>query len=427
MSAKRSKVIKGEKGMRLTVYPWAHPKTGASRWRFAWRDGDGWRYSTYKTKAEAEEGAAMRLAEIEEGGLVWSGLSDEWKEFLGKVRELVSEEDHADVLEYISARKKSAEISESVGRFLAWKIAAAGEKTPYLRQVSRVLKAMGEHFKGKAVADVHLPELSAWLSVRGEGKGWKVRKDERAYVVELWKWFQREGLAGREPVTVAERLPMVAREEVGRRVLTSDELESLLGAVARPWRAWVVLGAFAGMRPQEICPAAEKRRGKRGLHCEEIDFQFGVIRLPACVSKGGKRARIIPISPALRAGLEWAGIVPGRVGAVVSVDPAKAGELQRLGKEVFGKEGWPQDALRHSYGSYRNAIVRSLEQVAEEMGTSVAMLHRHYHNPKAEAEGVEWFAVRAASDPICSDGIEVDIAESGNISAGKRRKTKESA
>lgn len=427
MSAKRSKVIKGEKGMRVTVYPWTHPATGASRWRFAWKDGDCFRYSTYRTKAEAEEAAAARLAEIEGGGLVWGGLTEERKVFLRKVCDLVGEGDEADVLGFLSARRTSAEICESVKRFLAWKVAAAGEKTPYLRQVFRVLTAMGEHFKGKAVADVHLPELAAWLASRGEGKGWKVRKDERAYVVELWKWFQREGIAGREPVTVAERLPMVAREEVGRRVLTPDELTRLLAAVAAPWRAWIVLGAFAGMRPQEICPAAEKRRGKRGLHCQEIDWQFNVIRLPACVSKGGKRARIIPMSDALKAGLEWAGIKAGRVGAVVTVDPAKAGELQRLGKEVFGKEGWPQDALRHSYGSYRNAVVRSLEQVAEEMGTSVAMLHQHYHNPKAEAEGVEWFALRPATDPICSDGIEVNLAEHSSRSAKKARKTKESA
>jgi hypothetical protein len=27
------------------------------------------------------------------------------------------------------------------------------------------------------------------------------------------------------------------------------------------------------------------------------------------------------------------------------------------------------------------------------MGTSDAMLRRHYHNPKTEAEGAEWFAL----------------------------------
>lgn len=58
------------------------------------------------------------------------------------------------------------------------------------------------------------------------------------------------------------------------------------------------------------------------------------------------------------------------------------------------KTGWPQDVLRHSYGTFRNAVVRNLPQVAEEMGTSVAMLNRHYHNPKPTEEGTAWFALR---------------------------------
>jgi len=37
------------------------------------------------------------------------------------------------------------------------------------------------------------------------------------------------------------------------------------------------------------------------------------------------------------------------------------------------------------------AILRDLGRVAEEMGTSVQMLHRHYHNPRAEDEGAAWF------------------------------------
>jgi hypothetical protein len=186
----------------------------------------------------------------------------------------------------------------------------------------------------------------------------------------------------------------------------------------------VVLGAFGGLRPEEICPGASKRKGKRGLLREEIDWQFGVIRLPACVSKVN-RPRNVPMSAALKAGLEWAGIRSGQSGPACKRNPAVAKELNRLGKEVF-KTGWPQDSLRHSYGSYRNAVVRSLEQVAEEMGTSVAMLHRHYHNPKAEAEGVEWFAVRPVSDPICSDGIEVNVGEFGTSGEQEGRRIRKS-
>jgi integrase len=423
MSAKRSKVIKGEKGMRLTVYPWEHPATGAARWRFAWRDGAAWRYSTYKTKAEAEEGAALRLAEIEGGGLVWSGLTDERRAFLSRVHAAVPAGDEETVLAYLSSRGKSGEIGEAVKRFMAGKESAAGELSPYLGTVNGILDAMAKHFQGRTVADIHQGELAAWWETRTEGRGWKLRRDVRGYLVMFWRWCLREGIAGREPVTVAERLPLVASEDMDKRVLTPAELKAILGEVSKECRAWVVLGAFAGMRPEEIAAKKAARKGKRGLRRQEIDWTFNVIRVPACVSKV-RRARIIPMSDALKAGLEWAGIRSGQTGSVCGEYPAA--EIQRLGLKLF-KTGWPKDALRHSYGSYRNAIVRSLEQVAEEMGTSVAMLHRHYHNPKAEAEGVEWFAVRPATDPICSDGIEVNVAERENLSSEKRRKTKESA
>ncbi len=40
-------------------------------------------------------------------------------------------------------------------------------------------------------------------------------------------------------------------------------------------------------------------------------------------------------------------------------------------------------------------IEQALEnQVAEEMGNIVAMLHRHYHNPQPEQSGLEWFSLR---------------------------------
>ena len=414
-------MVKGEKGMRLTVYPWTHPASGESRWRFAWKDGGKWRYSTYRTKAAAEEGAALRLAEIEDGGLVWSGLSPARRAFLASVHAETPAGDEETVLAYLSSRGKSGEIVEAVGRFMAGKESAAGELSPYLGTVKGILEAMAKNFQGRTVADIHQSELAAWWDKRTEGRGWKLRRDVRGYLVMFWRWCLREGIAGREPVTVAARLPLVASEEMEKRVLTPAELSGILSEVSDSCRGWVVLGAFAGMRPEEAAAKKASRKGKRGLRREEIDWQFGVIRVPACVSKV-RRARIIPMSDALKAGLEWAGIREGQTGTVCGEYPVD--EIKRLGDKLF-KTGWPKDSLRHSYGSYRNAVVRSLEQVAEEMGTSVAMLHRHYHNPKAEAEGVEWFSIRAACDPICSDGIVVNVDESGAVADMKPLKLRE--
>lgn len=398
----------------LTVYPY---KKG---WRYAWREREGtpWRYATKPTKEEAQQSAWERLGEIGEGLLVWGGLANDAKRFLSEVHRLAEPVDYPAVLAFLESRRKSSEIVASVARFMAWKVSTKGEETRHLYNVRSVVEPMARHFAGRAVVDITPADLKAWwddrLTVR-DREGAIVRDDQgkpkvlskktaneiRGSLVAFWNWAVWDGIHPKE-VTPAEKLP---RTELGlceRRVLTPDEVLKVLAGVAEEWRPWVVLGAFAGLRPEEIAPPRKKgasKRDKRGIRAEEIDWRFNVIRIPAEVSKVGA-PRIVPLLPAARAWLEWAGIREGMTGAVCRRNPSEEDETARLGREIFG-DGWPQDALRHSYGSYRNAMVRSLPQVAEEMGTSETMLRRHYHNPKTSEEGMAWFALR----PVRSDGV----------------------
>lgn len=346
------------------------------------------------TKKAAEEAAWEKLGELDAGGLVWSGLDGETRRFLQEVHRLASETDRPAVLAFLASRRKSAEIGASVARFMDFKEAQKGGATRHLVNVRRDLEALGKAFAGRSVTDVTDGDLAEWWQARvGERKG-KTRNECRGNLVAFWNWCVRDGIFPKE-VTPAEKLPRVELEPCERRVLTPEELLALLAEVGETWRPWVVLGAFCGLRPEEIAPVVGKvktRRAKRGLRCEEIDWQFKVIRLPAEVSKINA-PRNVPLVPAALAWLEWAGLRPGMVGAVCSVNPTESGETLRLGKEVF-KTGWPQDALRHSYGSFRNALLRNLPQVAEEMGTSETMLRRHYHNPRTLEEGEAWFSLR---------------------------------
>jgi integrase len=393
----------------VKIYRWKHPSSGRLCWRFAWLDAGKWRYVTRSTRDEAELAAQDVLKEQSEG-LVWSALSPARRRFLEEVHRQCREEDQGTFLMFLHSRAKSGEIRGAVDRFSEWMETTAGEVTPWVRQVNAIAKRLGESFAGRAVVDVHLADLKAWWEADSAGKSAKTRQSLRSVLVSIWNWFQREGLAGMDAVTVAERLPVVATAHGERRILSVEELARVLAEVREPWRAWVVLGAFAGLRPEEIAPMpTSKKKGKRGLMAQEIDWKFKVIHLPSEVSKVGYPRRV-PISEACMAWLRWAGITETTIGPVCSVNPTRAGETARLGDEVFlGK--WPQDVLRHSYGSYRNAQLRNMPQVAEEMGTSVTMLHRHYHNPQPQELGEEWFSL-LPSDPKRSDQNESASAAS---------------
>lgn len=364
------------------------------RWRFCWKEGARTRYKTTRTREEAEFLADEMLREMEAGGLVWSGLAEGRRRFLEEVNRLARPDEEEAVIGFLRARAKSGDLAAAVGRFLDHKEAAAGEETRHLRNVRRDLEAMVERFPDALCADVHAPELLAWWTERNEGKSRKTALECRGNLLAFWRWAQVDGSApaGTPP---PEKLPRYELGKQERRVLSVAELEACMREVRPEFRAWLVLGAFAGLRPEEIAPPKKKgmsKAGKRGLLAEEIDWDFRVIRVAAETAKTGQ-PRIVPMCDALVEGLEWAGIRKGMVGAVQGINASEGDETTRLGKVVFGGK-WPQDALRHSFGSMRAALVRSLDQVAMEMGTSVAMLQKHYHNPRTMDEAEAWFGVR---------------------------------
>lgn len=412
MSAKRKSFKVRAGNQHITVSPWIHPATGAERWRFAYRPQPGapWKYRTFRTRAEAEAAAADKLEAIASGANTLDELTPARRRWLEEINRSVSEDDQPRILEFIRAMHRSGEITGAVARFMAARVSKAGEETPHLATMRGVLDAVAGAFAGRNVSDIHHPDLAAWFDARTAKLGWKRRKDIRGTLVMFWRWARREGIAGTEPTTAADRLPEIGGRHGERAILTPEQLHSLAGLITGEFRPWLVLGCFAGLRPEEIAPGPAAKSTKRGIHCEEIDFRFGVIRIAAEVSKVGF-PRVVPLSEAARAWLQWAGITEGMTGPVCLRNPSQAFELRRLGKIVFAGP-WPKDICRHSYGSYRNAQLRSLAQVAEEMGTSVSMMHRHYHNPQPQEIGNQWFAMRPGV-PICSDETDGQQQKAG--------------
>jgi hypothetical protein len=54
---------------------------------------------------------------------------------------------------------------------------------------------------------------------------------------------------------------------------------------------------------------------------------------------------------------------------------------------------WPRNVLRHSYISYRIAIVQSADQVALEAGNSPSITFKHYRELTTPEVAEKWFGI----------------------------------
>jgi len=54
---------------------------------------------------------------------------------------------------------------------------------------------------------------------------------------------------------------------------------------------------------------------------------------------------------------------------------------------------WPHNGLRHSYISYRLALINDVAKVALEAGNSPAMIFRHYRELVTEDAAKAWFSI----------------------------------
>ncbi len=55
---------------------------------------------------------------------------------------------------------------------------------------------------------------------------------------------------------------------------------------------------------------------------------------------------------------------------------------------------WKKNALRHSYGTYRMAVLKAPVRVAFEMGNSPGVIRKCYDRVVTETQGKTWFGVR---------------------------------
>jgi integrase len=161
-------------------------------------------------------------------------------------------------------------------------------------------------------------------------------------------------------------------------VFTPAELRKLLDMVRPEMVPYLAIAAFAGLRAAEI----------DRLDWSEVNLAERFIELKASKAKTASR-RLAPIPDNL---LAWLTPYAQPFGPVCN--------FERSDKQLFyylaPKAGlkWKRNGLRHSFISYRLAVVKDVGAVSLEAGNSAQMIFKHYRQLVTEKQGNEWFSIK---------------------------------
>ncbi len=306
----------------------------------------------------------------------------------GKVERLsIDESEYAEFLRWKAERKKPARIPDLVSDYIAKK-ETKGVSASWLHCIRCDMTAFAKAFQ-KPIGDLTSAEVMKWLDAQKVGpRRWN---NILAQIVSLHIYARGQRLISAEktPVEAIERKEC----DVIVHTYSPEELISITRAVPEEWIPVVALGAFSGIRPQEVAP--EKRANKPSLHWKNILWEKRKIDIPAAVAKTGHR-RFAPLTDAAAAFLEPWKNAKGPI--------APAGRIyKQTGKwsEASGVP-WKSDGLRHSFASYRLALTNDLAALSLEMGNSPAIIRAHYLDLKHEDEAERWFAIRPSSKSVIS-------------------------
>jgi integrase len=256
-----------------------------------------------------------------------------------------------------------------------------GASPVYLRALRYHLNPLRERFK-TPIANISTADLNDWL--RSLGHSPRTRKNAATTIGTLFAYARDNGHLPKNVPTEAEGITRPKKTKAGAiGILSPDELQTILAAAETDeQRAYFSIAAFTGIR------AAEMAR----LKWENVNLAGGHVEISADNAKTAAR-RLVPIGPALAA---WLESLAHKTGLLFTSHRAAERLVLWAGK-IIGR--WPQNALRHSFISYRVAQSQDVAKTALEAGNSPAIIFSNYRELVTAADAARWFSIMPAEQP----------------------------
>lgn len=252
---------------------------------------------------------------------------------------------------------------------------------------------------------------------------WTLETDKQPTQASRWRAIRAlfnfavgRGYMEETPTRWATKINQKVPDEIA--ILSPEDAEEVLRrAIQMEPRLvpYLAIGIFAGLRP-------ENELGR--LDWSKINLKAKTITVIGKNSKTSKK-RSVPISDNLAA---WLETVPeaerkGQIyyyrralrrvlGQEQEARAKRRAEIearaeQRTGRKYFGPMPaakpeievmrWGQDIMRHTFGSYRQALIQNINQLCEEMGNTPHIARAHYLDPPDAEGAAKFWAITPAS------------------------------
>jgi integrase len=342
----------------------------------------------FRTKKSAEKFVIDKEVEIANRGREAAALHDsvakdaawavkELKPYNATLRDVV-----ADYIRRRQSAEKSSLIDEAIDEFIDMK-KAAGKSARYIGDLRYKLRNFADDHGGLLLSEITPMTLDQWLE--GLGVSPVTRNGFRRVLTVFFEWGGKRGYCDREqnPARATE----IATETAKRvPIFTAGELRVTLDTAPAELVPVIALGAFAGLRPEEI----------RRLDWTAVDLLRKRIDIDAGVSKTAAH-RYVPISETL---FQWLQPYAKSAGKVAPLNLyRRLWNFHLILAEKDDKNGrpaviWKHNALRHSFASYALAKEEDAARVALWLGhASPSMTFKHYRERVTPEAAAEWFAV----------------------------------
>jgi integrase len=253
----------------------------------------------------------------------------------------------------------------------------SGVSDIYVRNCKASLKRFTDCVQGN-ITDVTVADINRFLKGL-KGLGPVSRNGIRRNIVTMFGFAKRNGYLHPDRKTAAEQSESFKQEETEIEIFTPEEMERMLLAAHARILPLMAIGAFAGIRSAEI----------HRLDWEDIKWDRGHIEIAGKKAKTAAR-RLVPLPENLKA---WLTPWRGETGKIISITDY-AGALSDTAVKAKIPGGWRQNALRHSFISYRVAETGDVARTSLEAGNSPKMIFRHYREIVDDEAAKAWFSIR---------------------------------